>query len=89
MKQESGPAGAAPHQEPPTPYERGYDAGLAGKPAPPFPTSQASWAQRLYHRGWHDGVEDAHKHPNAREESKPDEQPDANGPSSPPGPEAA
>ena len=39
-----------------SPYRLGFADGLAGKPAPPFPTSGSSWSFRLYARGWSDGM---------------------------------
>jgi len=39
-----------------TPYQRGYASGIAGQPGPAFPTSQSSWAERLFNRGWLAGV---------------------------------
>jgi len=40
-----------------TPYERGYADGYALKKGPRFPTSDSSWADRLYARGWSSGVD--------------------------------
>lgn len=39
-----------------TPYEQGHTDGIAGKPGPAFPRGNCSWATRLYHRGWLDGI---------------------------------
>lgn len=39
-----------------TPYERGYAAAKRGEPGPPFPTGDASWAEKLFARGWADGA---------------------------------
>lgn len=39
------------------PYQRGFAAGFAGTGrAPDFPTGTSSWSQKLYARGWSDGV---------------------------------
>lgn len=48
-----------------TPYERGFDDGKAGKPAPPFSTPDTPWASRLYERGWSAGVDARNTVPNA------------------------
>lgn len=41
-----------------TPYERGYAAGLDGTGrSPEFPRGDASWAEKLYARGWSDGAD--------------------------------
>jgi ribosome modulation factor len=40
------------------PWQQGYDAGLAGKPGPAFPTPDSSWATRLYAAGWSRGTDD-------------------------------
>lgn len=45
------------HTQEPSPWERGYADGLAGKPGPAFPTPDSSWAQRLYAAGWSRGVD--------------------------------
>ncbi|MBN3761373.1 hypothetical protein [Burkholderia sp. Ac-20365] len=45
--------------EPPnrrTPYQRGEDDGLAGKPGPAFPRADSDWSERLYNRGWEAGI---------------------------------
>lgn len=39
-----------------SPYSRGYRDGQAGKPGPAFPKGDATWAQRLYARGWSDAA---------------------------------
>lgn len=39
-----------------TPYERGWRARMAGERAPSFPGGDATWAERLYFRGWSDAV---------------------------------
>lgn len=39
-----------------TPWQQGYDAGLAGQAAPPFPKGDASWSERLYASGWNSGA---------------------------------
>lgn len=39
-----------------TPFEQGEKAGREGKAAPPFPTPDSPWAERLYHRGWQYGA---------------------------------
>jgi len=38
-----------------TPYEKGYASALAGEPGPPIPKGDATWAERLFNRGWMDG----------------------------------
>jgi hypothetical protein len=40
-----------------TPYQRGFNDRLAGNTrAPDFPKGDATWEQKLYHRGWMDGL---------------------------------
>ncbi len=39
------------------PYLRGDADACAGKPGPPFPTPDSSWAYRLYARGWSDAMD--------------------------------
>lgn len=40
-----------------SPWQRGHDDGLAGKPGPAIPKADATWAERLYSSGWSRGVE--------------------------------
>lgn len=41
-----------------SPFRRGYDHGLGDKrPAPAFPKGDATWSEKLYHRGWHAGTD--------------------------------
>lgn len=40
-----------------SPFDRGFEDGLAGKPGPAFPTGTSDWASRLYNRGWESGTE--------------------------------
>lgn len=42
--------------DPRPPYTRGEADGLAGKPGPAFPKGDATWAEKLYNRGWLDGI---------------------------------
>jgi hypothetical protein len=37
-----------------SPYLRGVADFCAGKAAPPIPKGGATWAEKLYHRGWCD-----------------------------------
>jgi hypothetical protein len=41
-----------------TPFERGHEDGLLGKPGPAFPKPDADWSSRLYNRGWEAGVDE-------------------------------
>lgn len=55
-------------------YERGFEDGLQGKPAPPFSKPDTSWSARLYERGWSAGADKRIKDlksPNAKS-GKPD-----------------
>ncbi|QPF81713.1 hypothetical protein IC762_12515 [Bradyrhizobium genosp. L] len=38
-----------------TPYLRGVADAAAGKPGPAIPKINATWAEKLYNRGWCDG----------------------------------
>lgn len=40
-----------------SPFSRGFDDGLAGKPGPAFPNGNSDWASRLYNRGWESGTQ--------------------------------
>lgn len=40
----------------PSPYERGFASAAAGEAGPPFPKGDASWTEKLFNRGWSDGV---------------------------------
>ena len=40
-----------------SPYQRGFDAGMEGKPGPAFSTPDTPWAARLYERGWSAGTD--------------------------------
>ncbi len=42
--------------DPRPPYRQGLEDGRAGKPSPPFPTPDSTWAERLYARGWSAGA---------------------------------
>ncbi len=35
-----------------TPFQRGKDDAAQGKKAPSFPTTDSSWAERLYNQGY-------------------------------------
>lgn len=39
-----------------SPYARGEEDGLAGKPGPAFPTATSPWHEKLYNRGWEAGI---------------------------------
>lgn len=41
-----------------TPWQRGYEAGRQGQPAPKFPKGDAGWTERLYAAGWNSGARD-------------------------------
>lgn len=38
-----------------TPYQRGFEDAQNGKRCPPAPRGDASWADKLYNRGWTNG----------------------------------
>jgi hypothetical protein len=42
--------------DPRPPYVQGEADGLAGRPGPPFPKGNATWAEKLYNRGWEAGI---------------------------------
>jgi len=37
-----------------TPYQRGQESFRRGESGPPIPKGSASWAERLFNRGWCD-----------------------------------
>lgn len=41
-----------------TPWQRGHDDGMQGRPAPGFPRGDATWSERLYASGWNSGTRD-------------------------------
>lgn len=42
--------------DPRTPYACGEADGFAGKPGPAYPRGNATWAEKLYNRGWEAGI---------------------------------
>lgn len=41
-----------------SPWQRGHDDGMQGKPAPGFPKADSTWTERLYAAGWNSGTRD-------------------------------